>query len=49
LSKGALLEIIRASPEKFEKMASQMHFTEKNSVVGELYKRAEILGESPFG
>jgi hypothetical protein len=49
LSKGALFEIIRAPQAKFEKMANSMHFTDKNFVVGELYKRAEILGESPLG
>jgi hypothetical protein len=49
LSKGAILELIRASPEKFEKMTGQMHFTDKNIVVGELSKRVEILGDAPLG
>ena len=49
MSKGALLELIRASPEKFEKMSSSIHFTEKNVVVRELNKRADILGDPSLG
>ena len=49
MSKGALSELIRASPEKFEKMSSGIHFTEKNDVVRELNKRANILGDLSLG
>ncbi len=49
MSKGALGEIIRASPEKFEKMSSSIHFTEKNDVVRELNKRVNILGDPSLG
>jgi len=49
LSKGALWEIIRAPPAKFEKMASSIHFSEKNVVVKELNKRADILGDLSLG
>jgi len=49
LSKGALGELIRASPEKFEKMSSSIHFTEKNDVVRELSKRVKILGDLSLG
>ncbi len=49
LSKGALSELIRASPEKFEKMSSCIHFTEKNDVVKELNKRVDILGDPSLG
>ncbi len=43
------MELIRASPEKFEKMASDMHFAEKNVVSKELDKRVKILGDSLNG
>lgn len=49
LSKGALWELIRASPEKFEKMSCSIHFTEKNDVVRELNKRVDILGDLSLG
>lgn len=49
MSKGALGELIRASLEKFEKMASGIHFTEKNDVVRELNKRVDILGDLSLG
>ena len=49
MSKGALWELIRASPEKFEKMSCSIHFTEKNDVVKELNKRVNILGDLSLG
>lgn len=49
LSKGALLELISASTEKFEKMCRDMHFAEKNVVARELNKRANILGDLSVG
>jgi len=49
LSKGALIELMRASTEKFERMIMQMHFTEKKFVSEELFKRVNILGGSPIG
>ena len=49
MSKGALFELIHASTEKFEKMSSSIHFTEKNVVVKELNKRADILGDLSLG
>ena len=49
LSKGALAELIRSSPEKFEKMSSSIHFTEKNDVARELNKRVDILGGPSLG
>lgn len=49
MSKGALLELISASTEKFEKMCRDMHFAEKNVVARELNKRANILGDLSVG
>ena len=43
MSKGALYEIVRSDPQKFQRMTSEMHFTEKKILKRELNKRAEIL------
>jgi len=49
MSKKTINELIRLPEEKFENKVSQMHFTEKNIIFGELFKRAEILGEKLIG
>ncbi len=49
MSKKTLNELIRLSEEKFEIQVADIHFTEKNIVFGELFKRAEILGEKLVG
>ena len=43
MSKGAISELVRADSQKFERMTSEMHLTEKNILKRELNKRAEIL------
>ena len=43
MSKGAINELVRADSQKFERMTSMMHFTEKKILKRELNKRAEIL------
>jgi len=43
MSKGALSELMRVDSQKFERMTTQMHLSEKNVLKGELNKRAEIL------
>jgi hypothetical protein len=43
MSKGAIYELMRVDSQKFERMTSEMHFTEKNVLQGELDKRVEIL------
>jgi len=49
MSKGALAELMRVDHQKFQRMISQMHFTEKKIVGGELQKRTKILGDPSLG
>ncbi len=49
MSKGALAELMRVDSQKFERMTSEMHFTERNILKVALNKRAEILGDPSHG